>query len=151
MAQNNQLNQVEGPPRIDPGATAVALAVAVLLVLIGHALPWIGPSSGWNVLFGRAGAVGVLPSIFSVTSLLFGVAGSATGLVTRLWVIGWACAFGCGFSVVTGVWAVWSRQTAGTGPPGPGPGLLLVLVAMVLMAMMWARLAWSRPGGRANG
>jgi hypothetical protein len=77
--------------------------------------------------------------------------GCATGLVTRLWVVGWASAFGCGFSVVTGVWAVWSRQTAGSGAPGPGPGLLLVLVAMVLMAAMWVRLAWSRPGGRANG
>jgi hypothetical protein len=151
MSQTNRLDEVSGPPRIDPGATAVALAVAVLLVLLGHALPWIGPASGWNVLFGRAGAVGVLPSVFSVTSLLFGVVGCATGLVTRLWVVGWASAFGCGFSVVTGVWAVWSRQTAGSGAPGPGPGLLLVLVAMVLMAAMWVRLAWSRPGGRANG
>jgi hypothetical protein len=53
--------------------------------------------------------------------------------------------------VVNGLWAVWSRQTAPAGSPGPGIGLLLCVLAMALLALMWVRLAWSRPGGRANG
>jgi hypothetical protein len=71
--------------------------------------------------------------------------------MTRLWAIGWVCALGCGFSVVNGLWAVWSRQTAPSGGSGPGIGLLLAVLAMALLTLMWVRLAWSRPGGRANG
>jgi hypothetical protein len=53
--------------------------------------------------------------------------------------------------VVNGLWAVWSRQTAPHGAPGPGIGLVLAVLAMALLALMWVRLAWSRPGGRAHG
>jgi hypothetical protein len=97
------------------------------------------------------GQLGILPRLFSITSLLFGVIGSTSAILTRLWAIGWACALGCGFSVVNGLWAVWSRNTAPNGAPGPGIGLILAVLCMALLAMMWVRLAWSRPGGRADG
>lgn len=137
-------------PRIDPGPAAMVVALGVMVVLLGHALPWTGSASGWNVLLG-SGQLGMLPRVFAVTSLLFGVAGSTAAILTRLWAIGWACALGCGFSVVNGLWAVWSRQTAPAGAPGPGFGLILVLLGMAFLALMWVRLAWSRPGGRQDG
>jgi hypothetical protein len=137
-------------PRIDPGPSAVVVAVGVMVVLLGHALPWTGSVSGWNVLLG-AGQLGVLPRVFAVTSLLFGVAGSTVAILTRLWAVGWACALGCGFSVVNGLWAVWSRQTAPSGASGPGFGLILVVLGTAFLALMWVRLAWSRPGGRQDG
>jgi hypothetical protein len=141
---------MRGWPQLDPGATALAIAVAVLVLLGAQVLPWAGPSNGWQVLLG-AGHLGVLPRLFATTSALFGVLGSAAALTTRLWAIGWACAFGGGFSVVNGMWAVWSRQTAPGGGTGPGPGLVLALLAMVVLTVLWVRVAWSRPGGRANG
>jgi hypothetical protein len=137
-------------PRIDPGPSGLVVSIGVLLVLVAHALPWAGSTTGWMVLLG-AGQLGALPRLFAVTSLLFGVVASTTGLLTRLWAVGWACALGCGFSVVNGVWAVWSRQTAPHGAPGPGAGLLLAVLTMALLALMWVRLTWSRPGGRAHG
>ena len=93
----------------------------------------------------------MLLRFFAVTAVALGVLGSVTALLSRLWALGWACALGCGFSVVTGVWAVWSRQTAPSGAPGPGVGLVLALVAMLVLTVLWVRIVWSRPGGRANG
>ncbi|HTF46129.1 MAG TPA: hypothetical protein VK735_01645 [Pseudonocardia sp.] len=147
---DKELSGFRSWPRIDPGPSAMVVSIGVLLVLVAHALPWTGSASGWNVLLGDA-QLGLLPRLFSITSLLFGVLGSTTGILTRLWGIGWTCALGCGFSVVNGLWAIWSRQTAPAGSPGPGIGLLLAVLAMALLALMWVRLAWSRPGGRANG
>lgn len=150
---NELERQLSGPrmwPRIDPGASALVVSIGVLLVLVSHALPWVGSTTGWMVLLG-GGQLGALPRLFAITSLLFGVVATTTGILTRLWAVGWACALGCGFSVVNGVWAVWSRQTAPSGAPGPGIGLLLAVVTMVLLAMMWVRLTWTRPGGREHG
>jgi hypothetical protein len=113
-------------------------------------LPWTGSTTGWEILSG-AGQLGILPRVFTVTSMLFGVIGSVAALMTRWWSIAWACALGGGFSVVNGVWAVWSRQTAPGGSAGPGVGLILAVLTMVLLTLMWVRLAWSRPGGRAHG
>jgi len=147
---DRELSGYRAWPRIDLGPSAMVVSIGVLLVLVADALPWTGSVSGWNVLLGAA-QLGMLPRLFAVTSLLFGVVGSTTAIVTRLWGVGWACALGCGFSVVNGLWAVWSRQTAPSGAPGPGVGLVLALLAMALLALMWVRLAWSRPGGRAHG
>ena len=91
---------------------------------------------------------------------VFGMMATSSALVipltlffigTRLWALGWACALGCGFSSVNGLWAIWSRQTAPVGTPGPGVGLILTLLAMILLSFLWVRLAWTRPGGRAEG
>jgi hypothetical protein len=145
--------EVSGRPRLDPGGPAVLVSVGVLLLLGAVALPWVGPASGWSLLMGadlpfpRLG----LPRFFAGTSVLFGVVVSALALSTRLWALGWAAALGCGFTVVTGVWAIWSRQTAVAGTPGPGIGLLLSVLVMALIAGLWVRIAWTRPGGRANG
>lgn len=147
---DQELTEEDGLPRLDPGPAAMVVAVGVLVLLVAFALPWVRSVSGWQVLTG-AGDVGLLPRLFTVTSLLFGVVGSAVALSTRRWPIAWACAFGGGFSVVNGIWAVWSRQTVPTGSGGPGPGLVLAVIAAAVLTVMWVRLAWSRPGGRANG
>lgn len=137
-------------PRLEFGPSAVLVAVGVLVLLLAFALPWTGSTGGWQVLLG-AGQLGLLPKLFTVTSLLFGVVGSTVALTSRLWAVGWLCALGGGFSVVNGIWAVWSRQTASGGGAGPGIGLVLAVLAMAVLTLMWVRLAWSRPGGRANG
>ncbi|MGQ0483267.1 MAG: Rv2732c family membrane protein [Pseudonocardia sp.] len=140
--------------RIDPGLGAMGAAVGVLGLLGAVALPWIGPTSGWELLISLgdpAPGVGLLPRLFVVTAVLVGVVGSAAALLTRLWALGWVCALGCGFSVVTGVWAVWSRQTAPPAAPGPGLGLVLTLLVTMALTVVWVRIAWSRPGGRAGG
>jgi hypothetical protein len=147
---DRELSGYRAWPRLDPGPAAMVVSVGVLLLLVAHALPWTGSISGWNVLLGD-GQLGILPRLFAITSLLFGVFGSTSAILTRLWAIGWACALGCGFSVVNGLWAVWSRNTAPNGAPGPGIGMILAVLCMALLAMMWVRLAWSRPGGRADG
>ena len=67
--------------------------------------------------------------------MLFGVLGSAVALAGRHWAAAWTCAVGCGFSVVNGVWAIWSRQVnVPHGGTGPGVGLVLAVVAMVVLA-----------------
>jgi hypothetical protein len=147
---DQQLSEPSGLPRLDLGPAAVAVAVGVLALLMAYVLPWSGPTNGWSVLSGH-GSLGKLPQLFTITSLLFGVLGSAAALMTRRWPIAWACALGGGFSVVNGVWAVWSRQTVPGGSAGPGAGMLIAVLAMVFLTIMWVRLAWSRPGGRANG
>ncbi len=150
---DHELSGMRSWPRLDPGVGAVAVAVGVLLLLGAIALPWVGSASGWDVLLAAGPPIprGVLPRLFAGTAVFFGVLGSVTTLLTRLWAVGWACALGCGFSVVNGLWAVWSRQTALAGTPGPGVGLVLSLLAMILLSALWVRLAWTRPGGRAAG
>jgi hypothetical protein len=149
--------ELSGPrswPRIDPGVAAMGVAIGVLVLLGAVALPWVGPTTGWAMLTGSGPVVpglGVLPRLFAVTALLFGVAGSVTALLTRLWAVGWACALGGGFSVVNGFWAVWSRQTVHDGGPGPGLGMVLALLSMFVLTVLWVRIAWNRPGGRAAG
>jgi hypothetical protein len=39
---------------------------------------------------------------------------------------------------------VWSRQTA-SDDAGPGPGMVLALLTMIVLAVQWLRLAFSRP------
>jgi hypothetical protein len=149
---DKELSRVRSWPRLEPGLGAVVVAVAVMLLLGAIALPWVGGTSGWSMLItGGPQMPGFrgLPRLFAGTAVFFGVIGSATALLTRLWAVGWACALGCGFSVVNGLWAIWSRQTAPAGTPGPGLGLILTLLAMILLSALWVRLAWTRPGGRA--
>lgn len=151
---DKELSGSRGWPRLDPGLGAVVVAVAVMLLIGAVALPWVGGTSGWFILMtGGPQMPGFrgLPRLFAGTAVVFGVLGSASALLTRLWALGWACALGCGFSVINGVWAIWSRQTAPAGTPGPGLGLILTLLAMILLSSLWVRLAWTRPGGRAAG
>lgn len=131
--------------RTDPGSTALTVSVAVLVLLASLALPYTGPVAGWEVLAGLAPDLGVLPRLFTFTALGFGVVGSALALAMRWWALAWVCAVGCGFSVVDGVWAIWSRQTVVLdGGTGPGFGLVLALLAVLVLAASWVRIALRR-------
>lgn len=131
--------------RTDPGRTAMTVAVAVLVLLGSLALPWTGPVLGWQVLAGLAPDLGVLPRLFTFTSIGVGVVGSALALSTRWWALAWACAVGSGISVVTGIWAVWSRQTVVLdGGTGPHVGMVLAVITMVVLAASWSRIALRR-------
>lgn len=130
---------------VDPGVRAVVIAAAVMVLLVSALLPWIGGSSGWDVLQGAtppALDVGLLPRMFAVVALGFGVVLSVLALLTRRWGLVWASALGCAYCVVDGVWAIWSRQT--TEGPGPGVGMVLAVLAVLVLASQWLRLAWSR-------
>lgn len=130
---------------VDPGARALVIAGAVLLLLIATLLPWIGPASGWEVLRGTTAPgleVGLLPRLFAAVALGFGVVLSLLALLSRRWGLVWASAVGCAYCVVDGVWAIWSRQT--TDGPGPGAGMVLATLAVLVLAAQWLRLAWSR-------
>lgn len=131
---------------LEPGSWAMVVAVGAFVVLVAELLPWIGGASGWQVLFGQVdpdARVGLLPRLFAGSSLTLGVIVSAVAIAARRWALAWVCALGCAFSVVHGVLAVWSRQTSGEA--GPGAGMVLALVTMVVLAIQWIRLAWSRP------
>ncbi len=130
---------------VDPGARAVVIAGAVMVLLIATLLPWIGPASGWEVLRGTTTPgldVGVLPRLFAAVALGFGVVLSVLALLSRRWGLVWASALGCAYCVVDGIWAIWSRQT--TDGPGPGAGMVLAVLAVLVLATQWLRLAWSR-------
>ncbi len=130
--------------RVDPGPTALPVAAAVLAVLISLVLPWTGGVPGWQILAGVAN-FGLLPRLFTFTALLFGVLGSAVALAGRQWPVAWTCAVGCGFSVVAGVGAIWSRQVnVPQGGTGPGIGLVLAALAMVVLAASWVKIAGRR-------
>ena len=62
--------------RVDPGATALPVAIAVLVLLGSLMLPWTGGVAGWEILAGVAN-LGLLPRLFTCTAVLFGVLGSA--------------------------------------------------------------------------
>lgn len=135
--------------RIDPGLSAVVVNVCVLAVVGAVLLPWTAGLRGWEVLVGTppavGGGLGPLPQVFAGMAVAFGLVLPAVALATRRWVLAWVCAVGSGITTVTGVWAVWSRQV-GTpfGASGPSVGLVLALVAVVVLAATWARLAMSR-------
>lgn len=131
--------------RVEPGIRATLIAATVMVLLLATSLPWIGDANGWQVLLGDADPaddVGFLPRLFAAAALGFGVGVSALALLTRRWVLVWASALGCGYCVVEGMWAIWSRQTSEGA--GPGPGMVLAVVSVVLLAAQWFRLAVSR-------
>lgn len=130
--------------RTDPGPTALPVAVAMFALVIALVLPWTGSALGWQILAG-AEFFGPLPRLFTFTALGFGLVGSSLALATRWWGLAWVCAAGCGFSVINGVWAVWSRQTGvPTGGTGPAIGMVLALLAVVVLAACWTRIALRR-------
>lgn len=130
--------------RSDPGPTALVVSVAMLVLIGALVLPWTGTALGWEILAGLR-TFGPLPRLFTFTALGFGLVASALALASRWWALAWVCAVGCGFSVVTGVWAIWSRQTAVfEGGTGPGFGLVLALLAVLTLAVSWVRIALRR-------
>jgi hypothetical protein len=131
--------------QIDPGPAALGVSIAILVLIVALILPWTGPVRGWEVLAGIEPRLGVLPRLFTFTSLGFGLVVSTLALATRWWALAWLAAVGCGMSVVTGLWAIWSRQVAvPVGGSGPGVGLVLALLAVITLAICWARIAGRR-------
>ncbi|HEY0637667.1 MAG TPA: hypothetical protein VGD67_08470 [Pseudonocardiaceae bacterium] len=143
-----EIEQVErdAARHVDPGRWVMTVAVCAVVLLLAAALPWVGSANGWQVLLGQLAEperVGPLPRLFATSSLLFGVVLSAVTVFNRRWGLVWLCAFGCAFSVVHAIWSVWSRQTSGS--TGPGVGMVLALFAILVLAVTWVRLAFSRP------
>lgn len=129
---------------VDLGRRGFVLSVLVFVLIVGQLLPWVGPRTGWQVLFGQGGPI---PQLFATTSMVFGVLASVLALTARRWWLTWVCAMGGWFASVDGLLAVWSQQssTANNAPgTGPGAGLVIALVAMIVLAGTWMRTAWSR-------
>lgn len=130
--------------RVAPGPTAVVVSVAMLALIGSLMLPWTGAVRGWEVLAGLA-PLGLMPPLFAGTSLVFGLVCSALALALRWFGLAWLSAVGCGISVVTGVWAIWSRQvTVPAGGTGAGLGLVLAVLAVLVLAGAWVRIATRR-------
>lgn len=130
--------------RVEPGGTASAVFVGMLMLIASLTLPWTGQVAGWEVVSGRTW-LSVLPALFAFTAFGFGVVGSAVALATRWWGAAWLCAVGCGFSVVDGLWAIWSRQVAVPhGGTAAGFGLVVAVVGIVVLAFGWTRIALRR-------
>jgi hypothetical protein len=128
----------------DPGRTGLVVSVAMLVLIGGLMLPWTGSVQGWEVLSGRA-SLGLLPPLYAGTSVGFGLVCSALALATRWWGLAWLSAVGCGISVVTGLWAIWSRQVAVVaGATGPGIGLVLSVLAVLVLTGAWIRITTRR-------
>ena len=127
---------------VELGGRAVVIAVAVFVLLVGLILPWMNGSSGLEVLVGaETGKASMVPRLFALTSVLFGVLTSVLTLTTRRWVFAWAGAAGGWFASVDGLLAIWSRQSLGSAP---GIGLIISVVAIVVIAIQWFRTAASR-------
>ena len=127
---------------VELGGRAMVIEVAVFILLVGLILPWMNGSSGLEVLIGQeTGKASMVPRLFALTSVLFGVVASALTLITRRWVFAWVGAAGGWFASVDGLLAIWSRQSSGTAP---GIGLIIAVVAMVVIATLWFRTAASR-------
>jgi hypothetical protein len=139
--------------RIDPGMRAMVIAVCVLLLAIASILPWVSGVAGWQVLFeqgaGSDGKVDILPRLFAIGVFVFGFLGSAVSLGLRPWSVAWLATLGCGMFTVLGLVSIWSQQTTTShqAGPGPGAGLIISVLVMVVLAVTWARVVWSRPGG----
>ncbi len=127
---------------VDLGSRAMVISIAVFVLLVGLILPWMNGSSGLEVLIGQeTGKASMVPRLFAVTSVLFGVGVSVLTLITRRWVFAWAGAAGGWFASVDGLLAIWSRQSSGHAP---GIGLILAVVGIVVIATQWFRTAASR-------
>ena len=135
--------------QIDPGVRGLVIAVCVMLMLVSALLPWVDGATGWQILFGLAPkttVIGLVPILFAVCSMLFGVLVSGAALVTRLWALAFAGAAGCGFSLLTALLAVWSQQSTSSHEPGPGPGIgiILGLLTLIVLTFQWVKLTFSR-------
>lgn len=135
---------------IDPGARALVVAVAVLVLLLSFALPHTGSANGWDVLAGDSDAIAesiALPSrIFVWLTLVFSVIFSTLALVTQKWALAWIALYGSGVATVFGLLAIWSRQTlpsTSTGA-GPGAGLVLAWIVVAVLTFHWLRAVWLR-------
>ncbi|AHI00028.1 membrane protein [Kutzneria viridogrisea] len=138
--------------RIDPGARAMVVAVCVLVLLVAALLPWVAGTSGWQVLFNPSAGIGMVPRLFAVCALLFGVLAGGLALTSRLWALAWISSAGCGFATITGLLAIWSQQSSASHQPGPGPGigLLLAAVTVLVLTVQWVKITFNRQADPAD-
>jgi hypothetical protein len=133
---------------IEPGARALVVAILVFVLLVSFVLPHAGHARGFDALISgpaaAQAAIGLPSRVFSWLALVFGVGFSMLALLTRRWALAWIALAGSAVASVEGMFAVWSRQTAGAGHPGPGFGLIIGWAAVILLTFHWARVVWSR-------
>lgn len=120
-----------GPAAVVAGGATAAAGAALLM-------PWTDGAAGWRVLTGDVVA-GPLPWLFAVVAGA-GLLLSALALVVRFWPLAWAAGTSCGVAAVTGLWAIWSRRTA-LPVDDVGPGLVVDVLAVLVLAVTWARIA----------
>jgi hypothetical protein len=131
--------------RIDPGGRALVIATVMLVLMLCSVLPWIGTTSGWQILSDQvdpALGISILPRLFSINSTIAGILLSALALATRRWAVAWVAAMACTVVSLEGLVAIWSRQTVAQA--GPSIGLVLAVVSMFVLAALWLRVVWSR-------
>lgn len=135
---------------IDPGARAMFVAIAVLVLLGSLSLPHAGAANGWEVLSGAPDAVaeeiGFPSRLFTWFAVIFGGVGSILALVTRKWAVAWIAVAGSAVTIVFGMLAIWSRQTLPVDSTAAGPGIGLVLgwFAIMVIVFHWCRVVWAR-------
>lgn len=133
---------------IDPGIRGFVVAILIFVLIGSFILPHTGSVRGWDVLFsshGAGAAALALPQrVFTWLALVFGVGFSMLALTTRRWSLAWIALVGSAIASVTGLLAIWSRQTVAVGHPGPGLGLFVAWFAVILLTFHWARVVWSR-------
>ncbi|MEE2031080.1 hypothetical protein Q8814_02935 [Rhodococcus sp. CC-R104] len=135
---------------IDPGARAMFVAIAVLILLVSFSLPHAGAANGWDVLAFSPDATAeeiALPSrIFVWLAAVFGALASMLALLTRKWTVAWLALAGSAVSIVFGMLSVWSRQTlpVDSDAAGPGVGIILGWITVMVLTFHWARVVWAR-------
>jgi hypothetical protein len=142
-----QLSKVERHllEKIDPGGIALIISAVVLVLMACLLLPWVGSTSGWQVLtgeFSRALNITILPRLFSIDSTIAGIVFSALALTTRRWAIAWVAAMSSVLVSLEGLVAIWSRDTVAQA--GPSVGLYLADLCMFVLTALWLRVVWTR-------
>ncbi|MEU5840455.1 hypothetical protein [Rhodococcus sp. NPDC047139] len=135
---------------IDPGARAMFVAIAVLVLLGTFTLPHAGSANGWEVLSFAPDAtteeIGLPSRLFVVFAVIFSGLGSILALLTRKWAMAWVALAGSAVTIVFGMLAIWSRQTlpVESSAAGPGIGLVIGWFAVMVIVFHWARVVWAR-------
>ncbi|MCJ0902713.1 hypothetical protein [Rhodococcus sp. ARC_M6] len=135
---------------IDPGARAMVVAVAVLVLVGTLALPHAGAANGWDVLAFNADAeserIALFSRLFVWFVVIFGIGFSMLALVTRRWALAWVALAGSAVASALGMMAVWSRQTipAGFHVAGPSIGLIVGWFTVVFLTFHWLKVVWAR-------
>lgn len=122
---------------IDPGPAAVVAGGTVAAITASMLMPWSAGAAGWQVLAGHV-VLGPLPRLFTLVAAA-GLVVSVLALLTRFWPLAWAAATCSGIGTVTGLWAVWARQTA-TPDADIGPGLVVTVLGICVLFATWARI-----------
>ncbi|MDJ0108448.1 hypothetical protein QM646_18645, partial [Rhodococcus erythropolis] len=131
---------------IDPGARAMVVAVAVLVLVGTLALPHAGVANGWDVLAYNQDAeserIALFSRLFVWFVVIFGIGFSMLALVTRRWSLAWVALAGSAVASALGMMAVWSRQTipAGFNVAGPSIGLVIGWFAVVFLTFHWLKV-----------